>query len=90
MGSSASRERQGVAANPVSASDCPVLNPQSPPDASATGAGSSNCPIPERYRTGPVYNVYSQRIDGALKSKRTLPLCCATPDTYCLLDAPGL
>lgn len=49
------------------------------PDASATGANSSNCPIPERYRRGPVYNVYNQRIDGERSVAApcdTLPLDC--------------
>ena len=66
MGSAPSRERQSDAvAVPASASAsaCPVVgNGRS--GLAADAATSSSCPVPERYRSKAVYNVYNQRIDG--------------------------
>jgi hypothetical protein len=68
MGASGSREQQSEATMSGEASSCPVVGSSvgsTPPETTATGIGGSSCPIPERYRRGPVYNVYNQRIDGA-------------------------
>lgn len=68
MGASSSREQQSQATMSSEASSCPVVGSSvgsTPPETTATGTDGSSCPIPERFRRGPVYNVYNQRIDGA-------------------------